>query len=350
MNTIAELIEWRNLWLNTTYAVVLLLVLRLYTNKSNITLSKPIIYLIGAFIVWFFVAEPLVVYSDKWAYLMGFNDIIKGSVQHKGDVGFFYFNVFVGYFTHSVEGLFLFIAIIYVFGYIKFINCFFDQKYRFVVFVLTICSLGFYAYGTNTLRQGMALSFFLIALTMQNISWKYWLLLVLSVSFHKSLAIIILFYLLSQKIQNTNWYYLFWIGCLLLTIAISEIGNILGAYLIPADERMEGYLFGENETYQAGFKFNFLIYSLFPILYGTYVRRKFKDPFYIQMFHTYLAVNAFWLLMIRLPFTDRFAYLSWCLIPFIFMYPMSKKQIFKNQHVVIALLLFGLATINYFVS
>ena len=143
-----------------------------------------------------------------------------------------------------------------------------------------------------------------------------------------------------------------WIIFLLFSLAFGNaFVNTFGSFLMDSDQRMVSYLNDTFENYQSGFRLDFLIYSMIPIMFGWVVKKRgFKDVLYDKIFSLYVLVNAIWLLVITLPFTDRFAYLSWFLIPFVFMYPLSKKFLFRNQNFFIAGIVMFLATINLIIS
>lgn len=93
---------------------------------------------------------------------------------------------------------------------------------------------------------------------------------------------------------------------------------------IPMDERL--YRYTNNiggSSYKTGFRMDFIIYSVIPILIAYYYTKKAQaiSSLYHQIYRTYILANAFWLLVIRMTYTDRMAYLSWFLIPYIVLYP-----------------------------
>ena len=45
------------------------------------------------------------------------------------------------------------------------------------------------------------------------------------------------------------------------------------------------------------------------------------DPFYARLINTYLLANALWVLAIHANFSNRFAYLSWFMMPWVLLYP-----------------------------
>ena len=66
-----------------------------------------------------------------------------------------------------------------------------------------------------------------------------------------------------------------------------------------------------------GFRWDFLLYGSVPILEGIYFvfKRKYNNQFYCILLSTYILTNAFWVLINEVPFSDRFAYLSWFMMP-----------------------------------
>ena len=345
-------VDWTKIWYNSITIISIMLVLRLLLSRASIKVANGFLIFLAAIIMLYVVNEPSWEYSDKWNYQVSFENILDASIERKdGDSGFYIFTKGIRLLTDWYILYFLLIGGIYFYGYLKFINHFFSKEYRFIVFFTTISALGFYAYATNTIRQGLALAIFLLAIVYMNNKVKSIVFSIIAVLFHKSLIIpVAVFWIVKRYNLNNNFIY-FWLLCLVVTILLgSSLGVLLGDFLVSSDNRMDGYLNDENESYQAGFKLNFLIYSIAPIIYGMKMKVKINDEFYNQILSLYIIVNAVWLLMIRIAFTDRFAYLSWFLIPFIFLYPLSKQQLFKNQNHIIALILFYLTMVTYLIA
>jgi hypothetical protein len=113
--------------------------------------------------------------------------------------------------------------------------------------------------------------------------------------------------------------------------------NFFSGLGLTNDERFSEYL---NDTEyidsfsSTGFRWDFLLYSMVPIVLGIYVvlRRKEKDQMYLLLLHTYIITNAFWILVIRSSFSNRFAYLSWFLYPIVLIYPALKFNLWNKQY------------------
>ena len=81
-----------------------------------------------------------------------------------------------------------------------------------------------------------------------------------------------------------------------------------------------------------------MFYSAIPIILGYYItiKRKIENKKYSILLSTYLLANAFWIMVIRAQFSDRFAYLSWFLYPVVLSYPLLKMDIWGRKQGVCA--------------
>ena len=97
------------------------------------------------------------------------------------------------------------------------------------------------------------------------------------------------------------------------------------------DDRLT-YLTNEQEEgvfSHSGFRWDFLIYSMMPILLGYYIviRHGIRNKTYEMLLNTYTLSNAFWIMVIRANYSNRFAYLSWFMYPIVLAYPLLKVDV-----------------------
>ena len=101
------------------------------------------------------------------------------------------------------------------------------------------------------------------------------------------------------------------------------------------DDRMDGYLSGNDYSgfSHAGFRWDFLLYSMMPICLGYYIviKKGIRDRIYEILLTTYTLANAFWVMVIRAQFSDRFAYLSWFMYAIVLAYPLFRMDIWGNR-------------------
>lgn len=317
------------------------------------TVSSATTFLLCILVVFGIACCPSGLGSDKSRYEEMF--LYAERLEFTKDVAWQYYTRFSKLILRNVFLFFLVTASFYVWSYYEFIKRYVDKKNRYYIFLLVVGSLGFYSYGVNTIRAGMALGFILLAIVNKKNVMFFILYSVISICFHKSMFIPFVAFLVTFVCKNTKIYMLFWFFMLLCSfLNISAISDFIQFNFSSYDNRIVDYMSAsENELYtKAGFRFDFIIYSLFPIVLGYFYisMKKFEDEFYIHIYNTYLVVNAFWLLVIRIPYTDRFAYLSWFLSPFILIYPLFNGKFISNRKEKLAGVLFVMLFLNFILT
>lgn len=113
------------------------------------------------------------------------------------------------------------------------------------------------------------------------------------------------------------------------------------------DDRMTDYFQSQDDAKvmkqfsETGFRFDFLLYSAMPVLMTWYVtiKRNFEDRTFNIIAVTYILANAFWVMVIRAAYSNRFAYLSWFLYPIVIVYPLLRFRLWDDQDRKTALIL-----------
>lgn len=212
-----------------------------------------------------------------------------------------------------------------------------------MMFVLS--SLMFYNFGINGLRNGLACSVIMLAIS-YFLDDKYWIagiLAFMAMSIHRSIVLPIICIILGRYfLKNYRVVLYFWIGCIIVSLLagdyFSELFSSLGF-----DERMSDYHNAAHSLSEKnkGFRWDFLLYSAPPIFFAWYiiVIRGIKDDWYKTLSIAYCLANAFWVLIIRISFSNRFAYLSWFLYPILIVYPLINLPIWRDQDRKIGLVL-----------
>lgn len=204
-----------------------------------------------------------------------------------------------------------------------------------MIFVFT--SLMFFTFGTNGLRNGLACHIMLlgIALLLEGKNLLGSILFLIAFGVHRSVILPIgslataLFFIKNYKIIL-----LIWIGSIGLSLVIgNSFANMMGS--LGFDDRMTSYMTHEYDSSfsRVGFRWDFLLYSSFPILMAWFVliKKGIKDRWYEIICIVYTLSNAFWVMVIRAAFSNRFAYLSWFLYPVVIVYPLINLPIWEDQ-------------------
>ncbi len=209
-----------------------------------------------------------------------------------------------------------------------------------VSFLFCLGAFSYFTYGTNGIRNGLACSVILLMLSFITGNKREKIiaaaLAFVAFNIHRSTALPILMSVLTLlSVRNFKTAYCFWI----LSIFISLVaGNAVTSIFagLGFDDRMHSYLTTApkaEEFSHTGFRWDFLIYSMMPIVLGYYViaKRGIRDRNYELLLNTYTLCNAFWVMIIRANFSNRFAYLSWFMYPIVLAYPLLKLDIWGER-------------------
>jgi hypothetical protein len=324
-----------------------------FTKSDSLHRINPYIYItisILFIIVWFFLGLRPISYTfgDMGNYNLVFSRMLDGyeSSYQKSDIIFdFLMSFSVNYL--NAEYFFFICFTIYIVPFYIALKRLLGNGWV-LGFAIMIALFSFYSFGVNGIRNGMATSIVLLA-----ISYKgpvRWLLFFVAVNIHTSTALPAMAVLLFIKFKNINYYVLGWLFCLVISITVPSIGNILSNSGLLND-KLASYNdldMTQAGTGRVGFRIDFLLFGLLPILIGLFYRYKLKfiDPTYDEILAIYLTANAVWLIVIRIPFSNRVAYLSWFLYGLVIAYPMIKSSSLRYSNRYFALLLAGLFTFS----
>ncbi|GGW53092.1 EpsG-like putative glucosyltransferase [Winogradskyella epiphytica] len=308
-------------------------VLRLNTNFGVVTLVLVLLYM-GL--------RPVhVVFSDMVGYSYMFNNYANGyPITSTKDV---FFHVFAKFSSQimSVHTYFVVCAALYIIPLYLVCKKWFKGHW-FYGFLFLIVSFEFWAYGTNGIRNGIAGSLFLLGVSREKKLWQI-VFIVLAISFHKTMLLPTMGFLLARVYNRPKQMIAFWTLCIVLSLMSGGFFENFFATIGFDEDRLE-YLtqeVREGRFSRTGFRWDFLLYSSTAIFAGWFyiVKRKFNDKIYFWLFNTYVFANAFWILVIRANFSNRFAYLSWFMIGLVIIYPLLKQPLIPIQHRKIGLIL-----------
>ena len=281
------------------------------------------------------------------------NNLTFYSLSYNGE---WVFNLIMYVFARysDIHYMFLFCALVYMGGLWWAVKRFFGNNH-YLPFLVVLSMFTFWAYGVNGVRNGMAAALVILALSMRGKWFWQTVLCLLAIGIHKSLLVVILGALLAYKIVNPRLYIITWLISIVLSSVVGEaISNYLLNFGLIEDNRFANYLTSNQYASQfssTGFRWDFLLYSSLPVAIGVYFIyfKEYKDQIYIWLFNIYLFANAFWVLVIRAEYSNRFAQLSWFIMPLVLIYPYCMKEFWPNQSqkTAWALLLFYAYTFVY---
>lgn len=287
--------------------------------------------------------------SDRANYAMQYIGLQSGMSLHDDqEYGFTFLSKLLSRFLNPV-GYMAFICAMYLANYlITAIKLVRKKSYWLVVAV--VISMGFTGYAINTIRAGLALSFLVLALGMYPNKWKMLCCLFIASSIHTSTLIPALMMVISYFFPSTRIFYYFWF----ISIPVSFVGGnyFMELFAGMSDDSRTSYLTDtENTSYNVGFRIDFIIYSLAPLVIGwIYIFKcRFRDRLYSLIYNSFILTNIFWILVIRANYSDRFAYLSWFLIPFVLVYPLLKQRLPIKENMWLGMILLAETVFKFFV-
>jgi hypothetical protein len=315
------------------------------TENANLQIKNAIGLMLLVFIIFYMGTRPISgkYFGDMSTYAKSFENAALGDYKEitlNSDLIFEYFLRYCSSIM-TVQTFFLVCSALYVIPLFLFTRKVF-QEFWFYGFLMLIMSLSFWGYGVNGIRNGLATSFFLFGLSRKNPIIK--LLYLFSTCFiHKSMFILFIAYGITLIYRNYTNYLRIWFLAIPLSLLL---GGFFESFFLNlgffASEKAADYLSNGGEEFNdqfssLGFRWDFLLYSASGVFAGWYFLfvKKVEDKLYMQIYNIYLLVNAFWILVIRASFSNRFAYLSWFMLGVVIIYPFIKYKLYNNQHQVL---------------
>ncbi len=201
-----------------------------------------------------------------------------------------------------------------------------------------ISAFSFWGFATNGIRNGMACSIALVGICqiIKKENLPALLACLFAIGVHRSTILPIMMAILAvYVIKSPKIAIYFWLLSIILSLLFGD-AIVRLFILLGFDDRMTLYLTlssaNQGFTY-TGFRWDFLLYSSIPIFLTWYVTqsRGIQDTVFNQLATTYILSNAFWVMVIRAAFSNRFAYLSWFIYPILLAYLFIRIPLWENQ-------------------
>ena len=323
-------------------------------SDSNFRYMRTMGWIYFVFLLFYMGLRPVsgAYFGDMSTYRTYFNNYANGApITTSKDI---FFHVFTKICSQimSLHTYFLFCAGLYLVPLLILSKKWFED-YWFYGFMFLVTAFSFWGYGTNGIRNGMASSFFLLAISREKRLFQA-VLIIIALGFHKSMLLPTAAFIFANFYNNPKRIIIFWILCIPSSLIAGGFFENFFGNLGFDDDRME-YLTQEADATafaSTGFRWDFLLYSATAVFAGWYyiVKRKYKDKIYFWLFNTYVLSNAFWILVIRANYSNRFAYLSWFMIGLVIIYPLLKSFVLPKQYKKIGLIFLLYFTFTFFMA
>ncbi|MBO4821123.1 MAG: EpsG family protein [Prevotella sp.] len=291
------------------------------------------------------------IYGDTVNYAAGFQKY----VTNKANLSLFTWNkewlyTFITHFFAKYGGLhgyFLCFAAIYV-GSLWLAMRRIFAEYNFVPLLVIMSMFTFWVYGVNGVRNGVGASLFILAMAYADNIPMMVVIALMGAGIHNSVYLMIAAAALAWFVNDSRLYISLWLLCIIVSLLIgTQIQGWMAGYAdsISNDNKLTGYLTmteqqmrSEGLVVSTTFRWDFIAYSALGVGTGFYFlwRRKFEDAYYQWIFNTYIICNAFWILIIRAPYSNRFAQISWFILPLVLIYPFMRERFWVNHERMLA--------------
>lgn len=312
-------------------------------DKENLLLIRMFGPFTLMFVILYMGLRPInEIFGDMITYNFQFEYYTRGyEIVKTKDVLFHFFMKFCASFM-TANFFFLISAVLYVYPLYVVSKKWFKQ-YWFYAFLMLVGSFSFWGFGTNGIRNGIATSLFLLAISKDKLFYRI-LILFIAISFHKSLLLPTLAYVGTLVYNKPKPYILFWLCSIPVSVVL---GTALEAFLAGFIEDDRASYLSDQTT--GGFRWDFLVYSATGVFAGWYYifKKNYEDVLYTRLFNIYLFCNAIWVLVIRANYTNRFAYLSWFMLAIIIIYPLLKEKLITRQYFKMGIILLMYMSFTY---
>lgn len=322
-------------------------------SKNNDLLLKQrhalFAFLLVALAIWFIGFRPVSgVFVDMYMYNHYFYNKVYSAADFSFRGEWLWNQMF--YWTRQFHWTFILLSFFIALGYIffPFIFCkkiLYENVWVAMMFFLTAYS--FWGYAVNGIRNGFATSLLILAFAfaIKKQYWVYGIICMMALGIHRSSIVPVASSILALTlIKNPKNALFIWVGSIVLSLLVgTRFQEMLGG--LNYDDRMAGYASSNvsmSEFSYTGFRWDFLLYSSMPVFLIWYISvfKQIKDRGFEILSIIYLIANAFWIMVIRMPFSNRFAYLSWFLYPIVLAYGFIRVPFSKSQDRLVGYALF----------
>lgn len=350
--------EYRYIYFEILALFIFSIIIYLIDNYRKLSTSKYsffIIFSLSISCIFIFMNRPVLLLTDTEIYVSNLhiyksNILLGKAFEQSKDLAWDYFTLVCAYLDLTDKAFLAVCALLFISPLVLAFYKLFSRNMLLPFYLLFSCFF-FYSLGTNILRAGIGFSFFVLAISYKDKIKPIFIFCAIAILFHLSFILPVSFFFLFYFFKiDIKYVIITWIVMLMISyLNISALNNIIS--LINGSEiqsRIESYMTTTSE-YKIGFRYDFVLFSLFFGIIGIFLQKKvYSDSYYDQILKIYITSNAFFLLTMNIPYSDRFAILSWILIPIICSYPLIQANS-KNWRIMIFGMSLFMLSLNFII-
>lgn len=248
----------------------------------------------------------------------------------------------------SVSGFVCLVSLCYFFTAFAAI-CMLMPKNVMITLLFVLSSVMFYSFGINGMRNGLACHITLLGISvmLKGRIMSASIIYACAFGIHRS-AFLPIAASVAGAIGSRSLLPVICLWVASIPVSLVSGGYFTGLFAsIGFDDRMAVYTQAQDMSLfsHTGFRWDFLLYSAPPVAMAYWVTavKRITDRWYTVIATVYILCNAFWILVIRSAYSNRFAYLSWFIYPFVIAYPLVNLPLWRYQKQKTCLILVGYA-------
>ncbi|MPS65208.1 EpsG family protein [Chryseobacterium sp.] len=297
-------------------------VANLILKKITITIVIALIFIIGF--------REYNVGSDTQSYYY-YNWILDAKSTISSEV---LFDIIIQFIKSQAFSFTVFLLIIAALFYINIIKSFYNigKLFNVNVFFLFFIFISLFfskSLSINVIRQGLSLSFLLLAYSIwlnNKSNFTYIVLLLFAVITHTTslipIVIFIISFIFNKRRININFYLIIYFISIIVSffnIGILTFAPFLKVWL--EGSHRANYLTDKNDLYITGFKPQFVVFNSVFLIFSWYVQNKIlnRNSFlynnYKVIYLYYILSSIVFFMTFQIPYSDRFGLFSWIVIP-----------------------------------
>lgn len=325
------------------YITIFVFVIIISAAKKNSILNNR--YTNNAIVFLLFITITISIYNidihsvpDLKNYLRRFEnlsymnfDMLTSSLSIKNEP---LFDIFQWLVAKTFGSFKLFVALVWIIIFINFyktLKNIFDSSMLLFVFVSYLSFFIFFNYVVNVMRQGLAISFILLAISILVINknkFTFYISILIAPLLHIT-ALPLSIILITLRLFNIKFVIITWALSILVFVTGINARIFSGLEFELMDIYTSSSLYARYSSIN---RIDFLAFSVFFAILFIFFSRRLKSDAYNILLKIYLIFNIYFLLLGFIAFNDRLAAYSWMLIPILLWYavPNTTNERYKT--------------------
>ena len=305
------------------WVVTLRVFVKIYLPKQVFFLDTVFVLLLALMVSYDISTRPINMEGDTLAYHDFYIDLVNGIIG-PFDPAFLYLSGSLVYFEMTYVALFWLVPFFLIISYFLIASTFFGKASVLPVSLVACLTLFpfFFSLSANVIRQGFAVILLTFALSMLYGGKRWWAFcfLLFAVLFDKSALICLPLILWNAKLSNISFSRLFKIWSLVSIVSylgwFSMLSNFVFSQLSLLGIALN-YSQSEGSVYVAGFRWDFWLFSSFPIVCMYLYKKIVAEPVLKEEnFMAFVAsLGILHIALLDVTYNDRFGVYGWFYYP-----------------------------------